>query len=55
MKVFDIDDEKKLAHVYDKRMGADIEGDSLGDEYKGFVFRCAPLPLKPAPASLDVA
>lgn len=39
MKVYDIDDEKKLAHVYGLRMGQEIEGDVLGDEFKGFVFR----------------
>lgn len=39
MKTFEIDDEKKLAHVYDKRMGQEIEGDVLGDEFKGYLFR----------------
>jgi small subunit ribosomal protein S6e len=39
MKVYDIDDEKKLAHVYGLRMGQEIEGDVLGDEFKGYVFR----------------
>jgi small subunit ribosomal protein S6e len=39
MKVYDIDDEKKLTGVYDKRMGSEIEGEVLGDEFKGFVFK----------------
>lgn len=39
MKVFDIDDEKKLVHLYDKRMGQEIDGDVLGDEFKGYVFK----------------
>ena len=39
MKVFEVDDEKRLASVYDKRMGADIEGEALGDAFKGYVFR----------------
>lgn len=40
MKVFDIDDEKKLAGVYDKRMGHEIDGETLGEEFKGYIFRC---------------
>lgn len=39
MKVYDIDDEKKLAHVYGMRMGQEIEGEKLSDEFKGYVFR----------------
>lgn len=39
MKVYDIDDEKKLANLYGMRMGQEIEGDVLGDEFKGYVFR----------------
>jgi small subunit ribosomal protein S6e len=39
MKVWDVDDEKKLANFYDRRMGHEIEGDVLGDEFKGYVFR----------------
>lgn len=39
MKVYDIDDEKKLAHVYGMRMGQEIEGDVLGEQFKGYVFR----------------
>ena len=39
MKVFDIDDEKKLAHVYDLRIGSELEGEKLGEEFSGYVFR----------------
>ena len=42
MKVIDIDDEKKLATFYEKRIGNEVEGDVLGEEFKGYVFRCAP-------------
>merc|ERR1711865_1211678 len=34
-------DDKKLLPFYDKRMGAEIAGDTLGDEFKGYVFRIA--------------
>jgi small subunit ribosomal protein S6e len=38
-KVISIDDEHKILHIYDKRMGAEIEGGSMGDEYKGLTFQ----------------
>lgn len=38
-KLIDIDDEKKLRPFYDKRMAQEVEADSLGDEWKGYVFR----------------
>merc|ERR1719436_1368013 len=38
-KVVEIDDDKKLLPFYDKRMSAEVVGDSLGDEFKGYVFR----------------
>jgi len=38
-KCLDIDDEKKLRIFYDKRMAAEVEGDELGEEFKGYVFR----------------
>merc|ERR1712198_54865 len=40
-KLVDIEDEKKVRIFYDKRMGAEVEVDSLGDEWKGYVFRIA--------------
>jgi len=38
-KLIDFDDERKLRAFYDKRISAEVPGDSLGDEYKGYVFR----------------
>merc|ERR1712166_595148 len=35
----EIDDDKKLLPFYEKRMAAEVSGDSLGDEFKGYVFR----------------
>lgn len=31
-----------FSHVFmDKKMGNEVEGDSLGDEFKGYVFKVA--------------
>uniref|UniRef100_A0A1B6CYF3 40S ribosomal protein S6 n=1 Tax=Clastoptera arizonana TaxID=38151 RepID=A0A1B6CYF3_9HEMI len=38
-KLFEIQDEHKLRIFYEKRMGAEVEADSLGDEWKGYVVR----------------
>lgn len=38
-KVIEIDDEKKLHAFYEKRMAQEVEGDVLGDQYKGYIFR----------------
>eukprot|EP00401_Gymnodinium_catenatum_P031574 CAMPEP_0117487366 /NCGR_PEP_ID=MMETSP0784-20121206/15958_1 /TAXON_ID=39447 /ORGANISM="" /LENGTH=234 /DNA_ID=CAMNT_0005282011 /DNA_START=86 /DNA_END=790 /DNA_ORIENTATION=+ len=38
-KIFEIDDDKKLLPFFDKRMSTEVSGDSLGDEFKGYVFR----------------
>ncbi|XP_043499003.1 40S ribosomal protein S6-like [Polistes fuscatus] len=38
-KLFEISDEHKLRMFYEKRMGAEVEADSLGDEWKGYVVR----------------
>jgi len=38
-KLFDIDDERKLRIFMDKRMGNEVPGDSVGDEWKGYIFR----------------
>jgi len=40
-KVFEIDDDKKLLPFFDKRMSTEVSGDSLGDEFKGYIFRIA--------------
>ncbi|GMI44235.1 hypothetical protein TrCOL_g1414 [Triparma columacea] len=38
-KVIDIDDEKKLQNLYDRRMAQEIDAGVLGDEFKGYVMR----------------
>merc|ERR1719393_543150 len=38
-KVFEIDDDKKLLPFFDKRMGTEVQGDCLGDQFKGYVFK----------------
>jgi small subunit ribosomal protein S6e len=38
-KVIEIEEERKLRALYDKRMSHEVEGEVLGDEYKGYVFR----------------
>ena len=40
-KLIDIEDERKVRFFYEKRMGAEVEADGLGDEWKGYVFRIA--------------
>lgn len=40
-KLFEIVDEHKVRMFYEKRMGAEVEADSLGDEWKGYVVRVA--------------
>ncbi|GAM22754.1 hypothetical protein SAMD00019534_059290 [Acytostelium subglobosum LB1] len=38
-KCVNIEDKLKTRCFIDKRMGQEVPGDSLGDEYKGYVFR----------------
>lgn len=38
-KTVEVDDEKRLLPFFEKRMGTQVPGDSLGDEYKGYVFK----------------
>merc|ERR1740139_357063 len=38
-KTFEIEDENKLTPFVDKRMGAEVAADTLGDEFKGYVVR----------------
>ncbi|KAI3659181.1 hypothetical protein MP638_006963 [Amoeboaphelidium occidentale] len=40
-KSYEIDDERKLRIFYDKRISAEVAGDALGDEFKGYVFKIA--------------
>merc|ERR1719221_1552190 len=37
--MIEIDDDKKLLPFFDKRMSTEVSGDSLGDEFKGYVFK----------------
>jgi small subunit ribosomal protein S6e len=38
-KVIEIDDERKLRNFYDQRISNEVDGDVLGDEFKGYIFR----------------
>jgi len=38
-KKIEIDDENRLRVFMDKRMAEEIQGDALGDEFKGYVFK----------------
>ncbi|KAB0803123.1 hypothetical protein PPYR_00093 [Photinus pyralis] len=40
-KLFEVVDEHKLRMFYEKRMGAELEADPLGDEWKGYVLKIA--------------
>ncbi|MCJ1317664.1 40S ribosomal protein S6 [Xylographa vitiligo] len=38
-KLIEVEDERKLRIFMDRRMGAEVPGDSVGDEFKGYIFR----------------
>eukprot|EP00542_Grammatophora_oceanica_P009412 CAMPEP_0194026070 /NCGR_PEP_ID=MMETSP0009_2-20130614/380_1 /TAXON_ID=210454 /ORGANISM="Grammatophora oceanica, Strain CCMP 410" /LENGTH=245 /DNA_ID=CAMNT_0038664565 /DNA_START=86 /DNA_END=823 /DNA_ORIENTATION=- len=38
-KVIEIDDEKRLQNLYDRRMAQEIDGTVLGDEFEGAILR----------------
>jgi len=38
-KLIEIDDDKKLRTLYDKRLAAEVDGEEMGDEFKGYVFK----------------
>jgi len=38
-KAIEIDDEQKLRAFYDKRMSTEIEGDKLGEQFRGYIFK----------------
>ncbi|XP_045775310.1 40S ribosomal protein S6 [Maniola jurtina] len=40
-KLVEVVDEHKLRIFYEKRMGAEVEADQLGDEWKGYILRVA--------------
>jgi small subunit ribosomal protein S6e len=41
-KLFEIEDERKLRVFMDKRMGNEVPAESLGDEWKGYVWPPTP-------------
>jgi len=38
-KMYNIDDEHKWGKLVDRRMGTEFEGEMLGDEFKGYIFK----------------
>jgi ribosomal protein S6E (S10) len=38
-KVIEIDDEKRLQSLYERRMAQEIDGSVLGEEFDGYIFR----------------
>jgi len=38
-KMFEIDDEKKLRTLYDRRLATEVDGGDLGEEFAGYVFK----------------
>lgn len=38
-KVIEIDDEKRLQNLYERRVSQEVDGDVLGEEFAGYVFR----------------
>jgi small subunit ribosomal protein S6e len=38
-KCIELDDEKKLRLFYEKRMSQEVDGDALGDQFKGYIFK----------------
>jgi len=38
-KMYNVDDEHKWGKLVDRRMGTEFEGETLGDEFKGYIFK----------------
>jgi len=38
-KLIEVDDERKLRIFMDKKMGQEVPADSVGDEFKGYIFK----------------
>ena len=38
-KIIEIDDEKRLQSLYERRMAQEIDGSILGEEFDGYIFR----------------
>jgi small subunit ribosomal protein S6e len=40
-KLIEVEDDKKLRTLYDKRLASEVDGEDLGDEFKGYIFKIA--------------
>jgi small subunit ribosomal protein S6e len=40
-KMMEVDDDKKLRSLYDLRLSAEVEGEIISDEFKGYIFKIA--------------
>jgi len=38
-KVIEIDDDKRLRSLFDKRLAQELDGEDIGDEFKGYVLK----------------
>lgn len=38
-KIIEIDDERRLQNLYDRRMAQEIEGSIIGEEFEGYILR----------------
>ncbi|KAI9741183.1 MAG: 40S ribosomal protein S6 [Cirrosporium novae-zelandiae] len=38
-KLIEVEEERKLRIFMERRMGAEVPGDSVGDEFKGYIFK----------------
>jgi len=38
-KMVEVDDEKRLRAFYDKRLAQEVDGEAVGDEFKGYVLK----------------
>jgi small subunit ribosomal protein S6e len=38
-KLIEVEDDRKLRIFMDRRMGQEVPGDSVGDEFKGYIFK----------------
>jgi len=38
-KLIDVEDEKKLRHIYDRRIAQEVSGNALGDEFEDYRFK----------------
>jgi len=38
-KVIEVDEERKLRHFLDKQLAAEVDGEALGEQFKGYIFK----------------